>query len=363
MRTRRVDVAVIGAGTAGLGARRAAEKRGAEALLIEDGPYGTTCARVGCMPSKLLIAAAEAAHAVRGAARFGIEAPAPRVDGRAVLERVRRERDRFVGFVVESTEAVPESLRLRGRARFVAPAALEVGDHTRVEARAIVVATGSSPRIPPSLAAVGEDVITSDQVFELADLPESVAVVGTGAVALELGLALHRLGVRTIVFGRSHALGPASDPAVQRSLHEVLGAELDLRLRAELDVAREDGGFRIAWRSADGRSGGERVERVLAATGRAPNLAGLELGKAGLELDSRGVPCHDPRTMQCGGAPVFVAGDAAGDRPVLHEASDEGRIAGENAACFPDVRAQRRRTPLEIVFTHPEIAVVGRPYA
>jgi dihydrolipoamide dehydrogenase len=363
MRTRRVDVAVIGAGTAGLGARRAAEKCGAEALLIEGGPYGTTCARVGCMPSKLLVAAAEAAHAARSAERFGIEVAPPRVDGRAVLERVRRERDRFVGFVVESTEAVPESLRLRGHARFAAPTVLEVDDHTRVEARAVVIATGSSPRVPPSLAAAGAHALTSDDVFELADLPESVAVVGTGAVALELGQALHRLGVRTPIFGRSDALGPVSDPAVQRSVREALGSELDLRLRAELEVARENGGFRIAWRSADGRSGVERVERVLAAAGRAPNLAGLELQKTGLELDARGVPRHDRRTMQCGAAPIFLAGDASADRPVLHEAADEGRIAGVNAAAFPELRAHRRRTPLEIVFTHPEIAIVGRRHA
>jgi dihydrolipoamide dehydrogenase len=364
MRTRRVDVAVIGAGTAGLNARRAAEKGGAEALLVESGPYGTTCARVGCMPSKLLIAAAEVAHEIAGAGRFGVELPQPaRIDGRAVLERVRRERDRFVGFVVESTEGVPEALRLRGRARFVGPTTLEVDDHTRVEARAVVIATGASPAVPPNLAPVREHLITNDDVFELEDLPESLAIVGTGVIALELGQALHRLGVRTILFGRSETLGPISDPQVQHSVREVLGAELDLRLRTELEVARENGGFRIAWRSADGRSGVERVESLLAAAGRQPNLAGLELQKTGLALDPRGVPRYDPRTMQCGDAPIFLAGDAAADRPVLHEAADEGRIAGENAAAWPAVRAHRRRTPLAIVFTHPEIAIAGRRYA
>src|SRR5687768_2297780 len=98
------DVAVIGAGTAGLAAYRAAAKRGKRALLIEAGPYGTTCARVGCMPSKLLIAAAEAAHQASGAAPFGVHATVT-VDRRAVMDRVRRERDRFVGFVVDSVEA------------------------------------------------------------------------------------------------------------------------------------------------------------------------------------------------------------------------------------------------------------------
>jgi len=101
---REVDVAIIGAGTAGMVAYRAALKHTDRLVLIEGGPYGTTCARVGCMPSKLLIAAAEAAEAVCGAAGFGVHASAPRIDGVEVMERVRRERDRFVGFVLETVE-------------------------------------------------------------------------------------------------------------------------------------------------------------------------------------------------------------------------------------------------------------------
>lgn len=365
MQIRRVDVAVIGAGTAGLNARRAAENAGAEALLIESGPYGTTCARVGCMPSKLLIAAAEAAHEVANAGFFGVEVPQPaRVNGRAVLERVRAERDRFVGFVVESTEMVPEKLRLRGRARFAAPTALEVDDHTRVEAKTVVIAAGSSPEIPPGLEAVRDAVLTNDDVFELEELPESVAVIGTGVVALELGQALHRLGVRTVIFGRSDRVGPATDPAIQESIRTVLGAELTLRLNSAVSALPDPrGGVRITWRTKDGRSGEERVERVLAAAGRRANLAGLDLAKTGLELDRRGVPVYDRRTMQCGDAPIFLAGDASVDRALLHEAADEGRIAGANAAVFPRLKAQRRRTPLAIVFTHPEIAVAGARFA
>jgi dihydrolipoamide dehydrogenase len=364
MQTVRTDVAVIGAGTAGLNARRQAEAAGASALLVEDGPYGTTCARVGCMPSKLLIAASDAAHHVAGAGRFGVVVPGTsRIDGRAVLERVRRERDRFAGFVVGATEALPESRRLRGRARFLAPGLLEVGDHTRVEARAVVVATGSVPVVPEFLEPLGADVLTNDSIFELTDLPESVAVVGTGVIALELGQALARLGVRTAIFGRSDHVGPATDPAVQASVRGVLGAELDLRLGARVQVSPRAGGAHVAWQARDGRRGEEHFERVLAAAGRRPRLAGLELAKAGVALDARGIPHFDPTTMQCGDAPVFLAGDATGDRTLLHEAADEGRIAGANAARFPDVRPERRRTPLAIVFTRPEIARVGRSWA
>src|SRR6516225_5069113 len=132
-----VDVAVIGAGTAGLGAYRAAKAAGARTVLIESGPYGTTCARVGCMPSKLLIAAAEAAHGVERAPGFGVHAGKPRVDGREVMARVKRERDRFVGFVVRDTEAIPAADRIHGRARFAGAHTLAIEGGPMVHARSI----------------------------------------------------------------------------------------------------------------------------------------------------------------------------------------------------------------------------------
>ena len=128
MRIAQVDVAIIGAGTAGLAAYRAARTAGATAMIIEGGPYGTTCARVGCMPSKLLIAAAEAAHAVAAAPRFGVHHDGViRVDGRVVMDRVRRERDRFVDFVLRDMDGIPETERMRGHASFVDDHTLDVG--------------------------------------------------------------------------------------------------------------------------------------------------------------------------------------------------------------------------------------------
>ncbi len=364
MQTLRVDVAVIGAGTAGLSARRAALRHGATVVMIEGGPYGTTCARVGCMPSKLLIAAAAAAHEVAGAGRFGVRVPAGvRIDGPAVLERVRRERDRFVGFVLEGVAAVPEAERLRGRARFLAPTVLQVDDHTRVESKAVVIATGSRPSLPPSLAALRQHVLVNDDVFELPDLPASLAVIGTGVVGLELGQALHRLGVPTLLLSHSNGLGPLTDPVIHRSAAAVLGAELDLHLDSDITAAHDAAGFALRWHDGRGGAGEARVAAVLAATGRTPALEGLGLESTGLLCDGRGVPLFDPRTMQCGEAPIFLAGDVSGYRPLLHEAADEGHIAGANAAAFPAVRAHVRRAPLAIAFTDPNLAVVGTPYA
>ncbi len=366
METREVDVAVIGAGTAGLNARREVEKAGLRPVLIESGPYGTMCARVGCMPSKLLIAAAETAHGVSGADRFGVRvAQGFRIDGPAVLERVRRERDRFVDLTIrDAVDSLPEEQRIRGHARFVAATTLEVDGRLRVEARAVVVAVGSTPNVPPPFDAIREHVDVNDDVFEWRDLPESIAVFGLGVIGLELGQALARLGVRTAFFARSQRLGPFSDPEIGRVSREVFAEELDLRLGVQV-IAAERGpdGITIRWRDDGGVEHEERFARVLVSAGRTPNLAALDLSASGLPLDGRGFPKWDPRTTQCGDAPIFLAGDASAHRAILHEAADEGRIAGANAARFPDVTAHVRRVPLVIAFTDPQMAMVGLSFA
>jgi len=355
-----VDVAVIGAGTAGLAAYRAARSHQRRVVLIEGGVYGTTCARVGCMPSKLLIAAADAAHTVAGAARFGVQAGPSQIDGKAVMARVRAERDRFVSFVQEGVEKIPAADRLRGHARFIGRQQLRVDQHTVVHADRVVIATGSSPLIPAEFQPAGERALTSDDVFDWSDLPPSVAVIGTGIIGLELGQALHRLGVRVALFGRSR-IAQLGDPVVQQYASRCLGEELDLRLDAEvLAVQRQADEVVLVSRGADGAPRSERYSAVLCATGRAPNVRDLGLEHAGIELDARGVPLFDPATMRCGDSTVFIAGDASHERPLLHEAADQGRIAGDNAGGYPQIHPGLRREPLAIVFSDPQIAIAGR---
>jgi dihydrolipoamide dehydrogenase len=359
------DVAIIGAGSAGLQARREVERAGKRWLLIEAGPYGTTCARTGCMPSKLLIAAADIARRARRASLFGIQIPTDqiRIDRKAVMERVRRERDRFAELNAREVEALPAAQRLRGRARFIGPHELDV-EGTRVHARAIVVATGSHPTIPRELSSLGNVLLTSDSLFELDELPESTAVFGTGAIGLELGQALHQLGTRVTFYNPFDMVGPFADPEIARRFREVLAAEHDLALGVEVtDVRTESGCAVLRYRnSTGGRQQERRFSRVLAAVGRHPALDGLGLETTGIELDEKGMPQVDPATTRCGNSAIFFAGDCDGARPILHEAIDDGRIAGINAAQHPEVRRYTRRTPLNIGFTHPQLAVVGQSY-
>lgn len=355
-----VDVAVIGAGSAGLTAFFAARTHTSNLLLIDSGPYGTTCARVGCMPSKLLIAAANAAHEARHADRFGIHVSQVKADGEAVMRRVRAERDRFVGFVVDSTEAIPAAQRLMGTARFTGPNTLMVDAHTEVQARAIVIATGSRPFVPELLQAAGDLLDTSDSVFEWTSLPQSVAVVGSGAIGLELGQALHRLGVKTSIMGRGEHAGSLTDLELAELATQVLGQELDLHMQSEvLEVRREAQGVSLRVRDKQGKDTVHHAQRLLCATGRIPNLDALDLPEAGLKLNSKGVPEFDPLTMRCGDSAIFIAGDADNERPILHEATGQGRIAGDNAGAWPDARVARRHVAMGIAFTEPQMASIG----
>ncbi len=362
------DVVVIGAGTAGMSAWRAARAHTPNVLLIERRQYGTTCARVGCMPSKLLIAAAEAAHMIERAGVFGVHGGGLRVDGKAVMARVRAERDRFVGFVVDAVEGWPAEHRLMGHARFVGPQALEVqtADGTvNVQAGRIVIATGSRPALPSTWrAALGDRLIVNDDVFDWHTLPSSVAVVGAGVIGLELAQALHRLGVRVRLYGRGSRIGPLTDPALQKVAAEVFGRELPLQLDAHhLEVRRDGDEVIVHTTDAAGHRHEERFACLLAATGRRPNVDDIGLELSGLVCDAGGVPVYDRRTAQAGDGPVFIAGDAAEDRPLLHEAADEGRIAGDNAGRWPDVRVRPRRAPLAVVFSDPQIALAGATHA
>ena len=356
----KVDVAIIGAGSAGLPAFRAAHMHTENVVLVEGGIYGTTCARVGCMPSKLLIAAAEAAHSIENASKFGVYSSKPIINGQDVMRRVRSERDRFVGFVLESVENIDPKHNYRGHARFLDDHTIQVEDKI-IEAKSVVIATGSSPKLMPMFDGLGEHLVVNDDIFDWETLPESVAVFGPGVIGLELGQALHRLGVRIRIFGLSGSLKPLSDMGIKSYAENLFKEEFPLDTKAKiLGLELENGQVKKSF--VDSNNGEEKEELfdfLLAATGRSPNVNDLGLKNTELELDSLGVPLYNSATMQCGNSSIFIAGDVNNDFPLLHEAADEGQIAGDNAGRFPDIKAGLRRSPVTVVFCDPQIAIVG----
>lgn len=357
---RHVDVAIIGFGTAGMGAYREARKHTDNMVVIEGGEYGTTCARVGCMPSKLLIAAAEAAHNARHSNIFGVKTNLINIDGKEVMKRVQSERDRFVGFVLEAVEGFDDKHKLSGYAKFKNDHTLIVDDHTEITAERIVIATGSRAVYPPNFAEVGDRLLTNDNVFELNDLPNSIVVFGPGVIGLELGQALSRLGVKVKVFGRGGGLATLSDPEIREYANKMFNEEFYLDTDAHVsNIRRVNDQVEVSYHNKEGEEVSEVFDYLLAATGRKPNVEKLGLENTGLLLDERGVPTYDRYTLQTSIDHIFIAGDANNELALLHEAADEGRIAGGNAGTYPEVRAGLRRATLGVVFTEPQIANVG----
>lgn len=354
--TKKLDVIVIGAGSAGLAAVRQVKKKTDNFILINDGPYGTTCARVGCMPSKALIEAANAFHARNKAEAFGIRGSEQlRIDIPAVMQRVRALRDRFVGGMLKSTEAMGER-SMAGRARLLGPNEVAVGEQV-FQARHIVIATGSSPVVPRPWLALGDRLLTTDTLFDEETLPASMAVIGLGAIGIEMAQALSRLGVEVVAFDSSDTLAGISDPVVAKTARKALGEELAIHTGHEVELSGTTNGVRVQAGPVD-----IEVDRVLVAIGRKPNLGDLGLETLGVTLDERGMPPFDRSTMQIGDLPVFIAGDANADASLLHEAADEGYIAGVNAVADTPTCFQRR-TPLAIVFSAPGIATIGQRFA
>ncbi|MBV1787150.1 dihydrolipoyl dehydrogenase [Marinobacterium sp. D7] len=357
-----VEYAIIGAGTAGLGAYSKISRKTDSLVMIQDGPYGTTCARVGCMPSKLLITAADHAHDIETSEFFGIESTGT-VNGRKVLERMRRERDhRFVARNLQYVEKIPAHHKIEGRARFIAPGHLIVGDGVEVKAKKIILACGSRPEISEVFNPVLSRVLTSDTIFEITDLPRSVAVIGLGVIALELGQALHRLGVKTTLYGRSGKIGGLTHPDMQQETLKTLSNELEIYPSGTVERTWEDEGAWIQYRQSHGETVTKVFDRVLVATGRVSNVDRLDLEAAGVSSDQHGNRSFDPDTLSYPGHPIFIAGDATDVLPVWHEAFDEGRIAADNAMHYPDTVDAKRRTPLMIYFTDPQMAIIGKTY-
>lgn len=354
--TTHFDVIIIGAGSAGLAAAREVRKHTERFLLINDGPYGTTCARVGCMPSKALIEAANAYHARNKAEAFGIRGSEHlRVDVAAVFQRVRALRDRFVKGVLNTTDAMGES-SIAGRARLLGPRRVAVGNDI-FETRSVIIATGSRPILPPAWQALGERVLTTETFFEQKTLPGRMAVIGLGAIGIEMAQAMSRLDVEVHAFGKDERIAGISDPAIAKVMREALEDEFSIYTGNNVELSATAGGVRVQAGSVD-----IEVDRVLVAVGRKSNIDNLGIETLGVSLDKQGLPPFDRNSLQIADLPVFIAGDVNAYASLLHEAADEGYIAGVNALASEPTRFCRR-TSLAIVFSDPGIALVGQRFS
>lgn len=347
------DLCIIGGGSGGLTLAAGAAQMGAKVVLVERGRMGGDCLNYGCVPSKALIAAAKAAEAHRGSARFGVAAHEPAVDYAAVMDHVRNaiatiephdSVERFEGLGVRVIQA---------EGRFIGPGEVEAGGQS-IAARRFVIATGSSPAIPPVPGLDQVPYLTNKTLWENRTRPEHLLVIGGGPIGIELAQAHRRLGSAVTVIEAMRALG-REDPEIAAVALERLRAE-GIVLREETGIASVSGGpGSIRAILTDG--GTIEGTHLLVATGRRPNLDGLGLDAAGVAYERGGVRV-DAGLRSVSNRRVYAIGDAAGGLQFTHVANYHAGLVLRNALFRLPVRAGTDHIP-RVTFTDPEIAHAG----
>ncbi|MDA8061804.1 MAG: mercury(II) reductase [Actinomycetota bacterium] len=348
------DLAIIGSGGAGFAAAIAATTRGHSVVMVERSTMGGTCVNVGCIPSKALLAAAEARHVAVGQVFPGMTTSAGPVDltslvaGKdAIVGTLRREK--YEDLATDYGWEVR-----RGEARFVEGPALEV-DGDRIEATHFLVATGASPWVPPVPGLEETGYLTSTTALELDRLPESMIVVGGNYVGLELGQLFARLGSAVTLLEALPRLAAGEEPEISEVIEGVLADEgVDVWTSASLaKVSRE--GEKIVATVADGRE--VRAESILMATGRRANTAGLGLDVVGVEVGPTGAVVVDDQ-LRSADPRIWAAGDVTGAPQFVYVAGSHGTMVVENAFEEAGRRVDYSHLP-RVTFTTPNIAAVG----
>ena len=348
------DLAIVGSGGAGFAAAIAARRQGKSVVMVERSTTGGTCVNVGCIPSKALLAAAEARH-VAGEARFpGVASTVAPVDMAALVAG----KDTIVsGLRKEKYEDLAADYGwqiVHGDARFVAGPALEVSGE-RIEASRYLIATGAAPWVPdvPGLEDAG--YLTSTSASALEHLPESMVVVGGNYVGLELGQLFSRLGCRVTILEALERLAPGEEPELSEVITEVLDDEgVEVWTTARLaEVARDAGG--VAVRTADGRE--VRAEQLLMATGRRPVTASLGLDGVGVATEPSGAVVVDDQ-LRTTNPRIWATGDVTGAPQFVYVAAAQGTMVVDNAFSGAGRRIDYAHLP-RVTFTTPNLAAVG----
>ncbi len=354
------DVCVIGAGAGGLSVAAGAAQMGASVVLIERGRMGGDCLNYGCVPSKTLIAAARAAQGARTAQRFGVRASEPAIDAHAVFARVRA-----VITAIAPNDSVERFEGLGARviaapARFIAPDRVAAGN-IEIRARRFVVATGSSPSIPPLPGLDAVPYLTNETVFDLDLIPKHLVVLGGGPIGIELAQAFRRLGARVSVIEMNAILAredaELADVVRRRLIRE--GVDLVEGTRAERAL-RAESGVALDLIGADGEKTRLEGSHLLIAVGRTPNLAGLDLDQANIETDPSGIRV-DAR-LRTSNPRVFAVGDVAGHGggglQFTHVANYHAGVVLKNILLRWPAKTDLRAIP-RVVYADPELAQVG----
>jgi len=346
------DLIVIGAGPGGYEAAGHAGKMGKKVALIEKGRMGGTCLNVGCIPAKTFLRSSKLFHECREAAKYGVRLGSVEFDMPAVVER----KNRVVGTLTKGVEGMLKRAGVEviaGQARLISRSVVEVGA-ARYEAANILLATGSRPATPPIPGIRSEGVLDSDTVFGLAHVPEKIAIVGGGYIGLEFACFFNEVGAKVSVYEMLPQIAAGCDLEISTRMLQIMKrAGIEFNLSAKV-LGIE--GHTIRYQAADGSESSASADCILNATGRAPVVDGFGLEEVGVDFGPKGVKTSDLGKTNVAG--VWACGDVTGRRMLAHAATREGIVAVNNMFGKKD-RIRYQAIPA-VIYTHPEVASVGR---
>lgn len=351
----RPDLCVIGAGAGGLSVAASAALLGVPVVLIERAAMGGECLNAGCVPSKALIAAADAAAAVHRGAAFGVHAAPPHVERAGVNAHIRS--------VVEAIAPVDSAARYRalgvtvleGEARFVDPRTVQVGE-TRIIARRFVIAAGQGLSVPESPGLAEGPYLTSRTIFDLPVVPPRLVILGGGPVGVEMAQAHRRLGAEVTVIEAGTILAREDGEAVACLRRSLLAEGVTLLEKAR--VTRVSWGAAGAALDLDGEGVPSLVQasHILVATGRKPEFAGLDLAAAGVAQDARGITVD--AGLRTTNRRIYAVGDCTGASASTHGAGYHAGLVIRSALFRQRVRVVPALVP-RVIYADPEIAAIG----
>jgi dihydrolipoamide dehydrogenase len=351
------DVVVIGGGTGGYTAAIRATQLGLTAAIIERSKIGGTCLHRGCIPTKAWLESAEVLSLARKAATFGVKAGDVAMDFPAVSARQKQ----VVETLHKSIRGVIQKHKveiIEGEGRFVSPTQIAVGGRT-ITAKNVIIATGSQPKDVPGLGADGKQVLSSDHLLELEELPGSIVIVGAGAIGCEFASFFADAGIEVTLIEMLPTVVPLEEADVGKALAKALaarGVNIMTAARVLPDKTRIYDGVIEITVEHDGAEKTAKGQKVLMAVGRGAVTEGLGLEKTGVQIERGWIGVDESyRTAE---ANVYAVGDAIGGMLLAHVAAAEGFIAAQAVAGKDAERLDYTRVP-RVTYSRPQVAAVG----
>ena len=354
---KKYDVIVIGSGC-GLNVVNEALAHSLNVALVDKGPLGGTCANLGCIPSKMLIFAAERATEIQEAGKLGVQAEIKNVDFNFIMERMRK-------VVREGQEHLRHELSYvenlgfyEGEGHFVEDYTMEVNGE-KMKGNKIVIASGSRPLIPPIKGLDSVDYLNNETVLQLKERPESLIIIGGGYIAVEYGHFFAAMGTKVTMLEMADRLVFSEEPEIAEALKTELSQRIDIRTGVQAEQVKSGGGKATV--VVNDTKGGGRMEftaqKILVAAGRKSNADLLKVENTGVEIDKRGYIRVD-EYLETTRKNIFAVGDSNGQQMFTHVSNVEASLAADNAIHGNKIKMNYSAAP-HAIFSHPQIASVG----